>query len=293
MIKDLKQKIESTINLLPPIPAVMMELLKALDNENSDINSLSRIITKDPSMTMNVLKVANSAFYRLPYKVSAIDHAVRMLGIKEISMICIACGAYRALKPPRNVQTFDENKFWKHSVATAVIAKRLCGKVNIKDQGMVYLSGLLHDVGKIILDRFVHEIYEIVIQATRDECISMIDAEKKFIGESHDSIGGWIMEKWKLPEMFIDVARYHHDVQNVPEGNRTAVAVCSLSDQLARIEYFGFGGDMSGVILSETDAFKILEKINPAIVDMDFVKFVWDLENVDDEISEMENILKS
>jgi len=293
MIKDLKQKIEGAINLLPPIPAVMMELLKAIDDENSDINSLSKIITKDPSMSMNVLKVANSAFYRLPYKVSAIDNAVRMLGMKEISMICIACGAYRALKPPRNVQTFDENKFWKHSVATAVIAKRLCNKVNIKDQGVVYLSGLLHDVGKIILDRFVHEIYEIVIQATRDECISMIEAEKKFIGESHDAIGGWIMEKWKLPEMFIDVARHHHSVQDAPEGNKTAVAVCSLADQLARIECFGFGGDMSGVILSETEAFKILEKVNPAIVDMDFVKFVWDLENVDEEIGEMESILKN
>jgi hypothetical protein len=121
----------------------------------------------------------------------------------------------------------------------------------------------------------------------------MIEAEKKFIGESHDDIGGWIMEKWKLPEMFIDVARCHHSVHNAPERNGTTVAVCSLADQLARIEDFGFGGDMSGVILSETEAFKVLVKINPAIAEIDFVKFAWDLENVDDEIIEMENILKN
>jgi putative nucleotidyltransferase with HDIG domain len=293
MIQDLKKRLESALNLLPPIPAVMVELLKALDDENTDIHSLAKIISKDPLMSMNVLKVANSAFYRLPYKVSAIDHAVRMLGIKEITMICIACGAYAALKAPRNAQTFDTNEFWKHSVATAVISKRLCNKVNMKDQGAVYLSGLLHDVGKIILDRFVHEIYEIVIKATRDECISMIEAEKKFIGESHETIGGWIMEQWKLPNMFIDVARYHHSVQDAPEENRTAVAVCSLADQLARIEDFGFGGDMTGVVLDETEAFKVLERINPKIAEIDFVKFAWDLENVNDEITEIENILKN
>ncbi|MCX5810932.1 MAG: HDOD domain-containing protein [Proteobacteria bacterium] len=293
MIKDLKKRLEGAINLLPPIPAVMVELLRALDDENSDINSLARIISKDPSMSINVLKVANSAFYRLPYKVSAIDHAVRMLGIKEITMICIACGAYGALKPPRGAQTFDTNRFWKHSVATAVIAKRLCNKMNMKDLGAVYLSGLLHDVGKIILDRFVHEIYEIVINATSDECISMIEAEKKFLGETHDIVGGWIMEQWKLPEIFIDVARYHHCVQDSTGENKTAVAVCSLADQLARIQDFGFGGDISGVILNETEAFKVLEKVNPKILEIDMVKFNWDLENADDEIGEMESILKN
>jgi putative nucleotidyltransferase with HDIG domain len=293
MIKDLKKRIEDAINLLPPIPAIMAELLNALDDDNTDIKSLARIISKDPLMCLNVLKVANSAFYRLPYNVSSIDHAVRMLGIKEITMICIACGTYNALKPSRNGQTFNMDEFWKHSVATAVIAKRLCSELNIKDQGAIYLSGLLHDVGKIILDKFVHEIYEIVIKATRDECISMIEAEKKFIGESHETIGGWIMERWKLPRMFIDVASHHHSVMDSSEGNRTAVAVCSMADQLARIEDFGFGGDMSGVVLNETEAFNVLLKANPAIAEIDFVKFAWDLENVDNEIEEIENILKN
>jgi putative nucleotidyltransferase with HDIG domain len=165
--------------------------------------------------------------------------------------------------------------------------------VNISDHGTVYLAGLLHDVGKIILDRFVHDIYEIVIKATFDECISMIEAEKKFIGESHDTVGGWIMEKWKLPEIFIDVAKYHHCVLESPQENRIAVAVSSMADQMARIEYYGFGGDMSGVIFNETEAFKVLENVNPEIADMDIVKFTWDLESVDGEVAEMEDILKS
>jgi putative nucleotidyltransferase with HDIG domain len=293
MIQDLIKRLETVIHFLPPIPVVMTELLQALDNENTDMNSLARIISKDPSMSMNLLKVANSAFYRLPYKVLAIDQAVRMLGIKEITMICIACGAYSALKPPRNVKTFDSDEFWKHSVATGIISKRLCSKANIRGDGTLYLSGLLHDVGKVILDRFVHDIYTIVIQATVDECIPMIEAEKKILGESHATVGGWIMERWKLPRMFIDVAKYHHSVMDSPDESRTAVAISSLADQLARIQDHGFGGDRGGIVLNETDAFKVLEKASPSFADIDIVKLVWDLEDANDEISEMESILKN
>ncbi|RPJ58404.1 MAG: HDOD domain-containing protein [Dehalococcoidia bacterium] len=292
MIPDLMKRLENAVNFLPPIPVVVLELLQALDNENVELNALSRIISKDPSMSVNVLKVANSAFYRLPYNVSTVEHAVRILGIKEITMICIACGAYRVLKTPRNVQAFDSNEFWKHSVATGVIARRLCVALEVRDQTVIYLSGLLHDIGKIILDRFIHDIYKIVIQTTCDECISMIEAEKRYIGESHDTVGGWFLEKWKLPAAFIDVARYHHSVTESPEDSKTFVAISSLADHLARLRFYGFGGDMSGVVIGDTDAFKILEKTHPAIADMDVVKFIWDLEDADDEIIEMEGIFK-
>ena len=271
----------------------MGELLQALENEDTDMNSLAKIIARDPSMSMNVLKVANSAFYRLPYKVATVEHAVKMLGMKEITMVCLACGTYRALMPSRNVQTFNFDDFWKHSVATGVIARKICRELKIGDQNIIYFLGLLHDVGKVILDRFAHDIYTMVIQSTFDECISMIEAEKRLIGESHDIIGGFVMEKWRLPEVFADVARYHHEVMGSPEHNRITVAVVSLADQLARVRYFGFGGDMSGVVLAETDAFKVIEKVVPDLVNMDIFRFVYELEMVDNEIVEMEKILTS
>ncbi len=269
----------------------MAELLKALGDEDVGMNDLAKIIAKDPSMSMNVLKIANSAFYRLPYKVATVDHAVRMLGMKEITMICVACGAYRALMPRRNEQTFNFDDFWKHSVATGVIARKICRELRIGDHNIAYFLGLLHDVGKIILDRFAHDIYTIVIQTTFDECVSMIEAEKHLIGESHDVIGGFVMERWKLPEIFADAARYHHSVMESPEHNRVIVGAISLADQLARVRYFGFGGDKSGVVFSETEAFKVIEGVNPEIADIDIFKFVYELETVDDEIVEMEKIL--
>jgi putative nucleotidyltransferase with HDIG domain len=293
VISDFAKRLERIIDYLPPIPIIMMELLKALGDENVGMNDLAKIIAKDPSMSMNVLKIANSAFYRLPYKVATVERAVNMLGMREITMICVACGAYRALMPSRNAQTFDFDDFWRHSVATGVIARKLCKELRICDHNIAYFLGLLHDVGKIILDRFAHDIYSLVIQTTFDECVSMIEAEKRLIGESHDVIGGFVMEKWKLPEVFADAARYHHSIMESPEHNRVAVAAVSLADQLARVRQFGFGGDKNGVVFSETEGFKVIEGVNPEIADIDIFKFVYELEAVNDEIVEMEKILVS
>lgn len=291
VITDFAKKLETIISFLPPIPVVIIELLKALDDESTNISSIARIISKDPPMSMNVLKVANSAFYRLTNKVATVDHAVQMLGVKEIGMICVSCGAYQALKPPTEAGTFSLEEFWKHSVATGVIAKKICGELAVGDKNTIYFGGLLHDIGKVVLDRFAHDVYKIVIQLTHEECVPMIEVEKRIIGESHDTIGGLIMEKWKFPFALVDVTRYHHAISLCPEETRPTVAVCALADQLARVRYYGFGGDRSGIVLTETEAFQVLSEIVPAVSGVDVYKLICDLESVDDEIVEMERIL--
>lgn len=292
MLKDMMQRLEASINFLPPIPAVMVELLDALNNEDIDMRAIARIISKDPSMSANILKVANSAFYRVPAGISTVDHAIRMLGIKEITTICLACGAYNVLRPRGNQKTFDLTEFWKHSVATGVISKKISREFKLKDQPVIYLGGLLHDIGKIIIDRFFHDAYKTVIQITHDECISMWIAEKRVLGESHDRIGGWVMERWKLPKPFVDIVKYHHSVRESPGDSKIIVALISLADQLARLRYFGFGGDKTGVVLTDTEEFKILEDVNPDIKDLDVFKFVFQLEETDEEIIEIEKILR-
>ncbi len=291
MITDFAKRLETVINFIPPIPVVIVELLKALDDENANMNDIARIIAKDPPMSMNVLKVANSAFYRLTNKVATVQHAVRMLGVKELGMICVSCGAYQALKPPTDTATFDLNEFWKHSVATGVISKKICAELAVGDKNTIYFGGLLHDIGKVVLDRFAHEVYKIVIQVTHEECLPMIEAEKRIIGESHDTIGGMIMERWKFPFTLVDVARYHHAISLCPEETRATVAVCSLADELARVRYFGFGGDRSGIVLEETEAFRALHDVSPSIANVDVFRLLCDLEAVDEEIVEMEKIL--
>lgn len=291
--KDFKTKVLKMIGYLPPIPIVMVELVEALNNENIELNDLGRIIEKDPSMSVNVLKVANSAFYKLPVKVNTIEHAVRMLGIREIASLCIACTAGKTLKAPVNQPTIDLGMFWKHSVATGVISKVLCSELGIQTQNNIYLAGLIHDVGKIILDRFIQDIYKEIVKITCNKNISVTEAEQRIIGESHAKVGGWLMEAWNLPPIFIDVANHHHSVMETQEDNRLEVAIVSLSNQLARLKSFGFGGDMSGVVLADIDAWKIIDEAYPQIKNLDVVKFIWDLDEAYNEIVAMEKIINN
>ncbi len=291
MIEDFRKKVEETINFLPPLPAVMADLIEAINSEDTDFRSLGRIISRDPSMTLDVLKIANSAFYGLQTKVTSIEQAVRMLGISEIASLCISCGTTQSLKPPQGVETVDLNRFWRHSVATGVIAKIVCAKLSVGRWDSLYLAGLIHDVGAIVLDRFKHDVYKEILDLTAKENISVREAEEQVMGASHDTVGGWLMEKWKLPEVFVQVASYHHTVLPASDKYRIAVAIISLADIFARLTQHGFDGNMNGVIVTETPAFAVLEKKNPKLKDMDMVKLVWDLDGANEEINNMEKIL--
>ncbi len=242
----------------------MVELFKALNDEDIELNVLKNYC-KRPSMSVNVLKVANSAFYKLPVKVSTIEHAVRMLGTREIASCVLHALLERLLKAPVHQATIDLSMFWRHSVATGVISKVLCSELGIQTQNNIYLAGLIHDVGKIILDRFMHDVYKEIVKITYNENISVIEAEQRVIGESHAKVGGWLMEAWNLPSIFVDIANYHHSVMETQEDSRLEVAIVSLSNQLARLKSFGFGGDMSGVVLADIDAWKIIDEAYPQI----------------------------
>jgi HD-like signal output (HDOD) protein len=291
VIEDFRKKVEETINFLPPLPAVMSDLIDAINSEDTDFRSLGRIIARDPSMTLDVLKIANSAFYGLQTKVNSIEQAVRMLGISEIASLCISCSTTRSLKAPQGVETVDLNRFWRHSVATGVIAKIVCAKLSVGRWDSLYLAGLIHDVGAVILDRFKHDVYKEVLELTGRENISVREAEEQVMGASHDTVGGWLMEKWKLPEVFVQVASYHHTVSPASDKYRIVVAIISLADIFARLTQHGFDGNMNGVIVTETPAFAVLEKKNPKLKDMDMVKLVWDLDSANNEINDMEKIL--
>ena len=293
MIENFREKVEETIDLLPPMPSIVGELLSVLHSDDADFKVIGRIISKDPSMAMNVLKIANSAFFGLTHKVTELDQAVRMLGTNEIISLCISCGAARTLVAPRGVQTMDLNRFWRHSVATGVIAKIISKKLKAGHGDNLYLAGLTHDVGAVVLDRFKHDVYQEILELTHTENISVLEAEQRIMGASHDVVGSWLMQKWQLPEVFVEVASYHHSVTRASPKHLVAVALISLADLLARLTMRGLDGNMDGVIVTDTDAFKVLEKKYPPMAHLDVVKLVWDLDGAQPEIDEMEGILKS
>ena len=293
MSKTLRQRIEAIRTYLPPIPGVFAELAQLLHDENVDLRTLGRVIGKDPAMSINVLRIANSAFYGLTNKVKTIEHAVTMLGLREITSVCMASETARILKPARGEKTVDLHAFWLHSVATAVLARIFSSQFHIEPRGQAYLAGLLHDIGQLILDRFFHDLYRQVVQLTYDENIPLIEAETRVLGESHGTVGGWLMDKWQLPPLFSEVATCHHALGRASTENRLIVATVSLADQVARLKGFGFGGDETGVILEETEAFRAIQQAQPSMEELDMARFIMDLDRTDFDIAGIEEMMNA
>jgi HD-like signal output (HDOD) protein len=291
MNETIRQKVEGIRDFLPPIPLVMNELVQLLNCEDVEVKVLADVISKDPSMTMNVLRIANSAFYGLPNKVKTIDHAVTMLGIKELTSLCMSCGTAAALAPSdKGRKTIDLRSFWRHSVATGVMARMFAVEFGLPTNNL-YLGGLMHDVGMVVLDRFFHALYGRMVDLTFKENIPVIEAETRVLGETHAKIGGWLMEKWKLPSLFCEIASFHHSSEESSEEHRMVVSVVSLANQVSRLTGFGFGGDETGMVISESAAFQFIAQRHPSINDMDIAKFVMDLDRADNEISELERMI--
>jgi HD-like signal output (HDOD) protein len=293
MIDDLWEKVEKVIDFLPPMPPVATELAAVLSSDDVDLGTIARIISRDPSMAANILKIANSAAYGLASRVTGIDQAIGMLGTNEIASLCMCYGAARGLTPPPRTVTVDLDRFWRHSVATGVIARKVWEKLQTGRGEQLYIAGLVHDVGCLVLDRLSHEVYAAILDLTRKENISVLEAERCILGASHDVAGGLLLERWSLPDIFIECARCHHAPSEASEPYRVAVALVSLADMFARLTLHGFDNDMSGLIVSETDAFRLLEKTYPQLARFDVVKFVWDLEQANLEIDEMERLHRS
>jgi HD-like signal output (HDOD) protein len=293
MNATLKRRIEAIRRYLPPIPGVFAELIQLLHDENVDMKAVGRVIGRDPAMSINVLRIANSAFYGLPNRVKTIEHAVTMLGLKEITGVCLACETARAFKPRAGDKYVDLHAFWLHSVATAVLSRVFSSQFRIDTQGQAYLAGLLHDIGQLIMDRFLHDLYKQVVQLTYDENIPLIEAETRVFEETHGTVGGWLMDKWQLPSLFGEVASCHHDVNRASAENRLIVATVSLADQIARLRGYGFGGNETGLIVEETDAFKVLKQAKPAIAELDMAEFIMDLDRTDCDITNIQELMNA
>jgi len=198
---------------LPTLPAIAMEVNKMLTDYDTTINSLSRTIEKDQAMVSKILKLVNSAFFGLGGKVSNISHAIVVLGFNTIRNAVVSISIIDTLSVKEDLDGFDITDFWKHSLAVAVISKYLAEKTGSHSADDCFVSGLLHDMGKIVLLQHFKDLFQKVWLAVKENHLSFYEAEKNQIPIDHARIGGHLAKKWQLPMAMIDAIRYHHNVK--------------------------------------------------------------------------------
>ena len=230
------------IRMLPPLPAAVDKLCKLASNTNSDVFEVAQVISGDHALTAKLLKVVNSAFYSLSQKVSTIFQAVIILGYREIRSIAMGFSVMNISKSLLLNACIPIEDFWKHSLGTAILSKKIAKKFRYKDPEEVFVAGLLHDIGKLVLMDYSIKEYSEVLQKADLLKQRLYDTEKKTFGIDHAQAGEKLCQYWKIPSTVSSAIGKHHTPSLPGEGNEIAFFI-QMADCITKRKNIGFTGD--------------------------------------------------
>jgi len=204
-LNTLIKKIEE----IPTLPAISQKVLATASDEDASISEIASLIEKDQALATQVLKVANSAFYGFLHNVSSIDHALVILGINEVKSILLGFSVHNFFSQHEG-SLCDPKRFWRHSIICSQVTKLLGRRFNIQNDETLFLVGLIHDIGKVVLDQYLHEDFEQIISYISTTKTTFSDAEKAILGTTHYQIAAKLLTQWQFPDNVIMPILYHH-----------------------------------------------------------------------------------
>jgi len=262
--KPLLEKL-SRLKHIPTLPHILLKLIKACNADNGSLKEISAIVEKDPALTTRILSLVNSAYYSKNSKVTNVDGAVIFLGMNAVKNVAICSSVHEVFQNVESRKCFNLKYFWWHSLRCAILAKLIAKKQKYRDPEDVFLFGMLHDIGKIILLVNFPEQYSELLEKRKDRPDLILAGETQ-IGANHAEIGAWLLDKWGFPHQIADAVLCHHhsafDMLNAPPLAQfiyVANLLSSNSDQkieegqTAAEKIFGFSQAMAEDLLSRTD----------------------------------------
>ncbi|NIA14631.1 MAG: HDOD domain-containing protein [Nitrospiraceae bacterium] len=213
---------------LPSLPGTVAEIMRLVNDPNCPLLSVAKVLAADPPLAMKTLRLVNTAFYGLQQKVSTIEHAVALLGLKVVENLVFTATVF-------DIMAGDVDVFFRHSVscglAMQVFAEIGGADMPVSSSAEASVHGLLHDIGKIFLKEFLPEEMALVKETSRTRGICWEKAEREIIGFDHGEIGARLAQKWKLPAHFVEGIRGHHDMARCEQAEyRPVAAMLGVAD---------------------------------------------------------------
>ena len=207
--KNIFQKLKRSKNL-PSLPQVLVRLIEACNNDNTTLTELSQIIAKDTSLASKVMQLVNSAYMGMREPVTHLEKAVLYLGADTIKNMAISASVLQVFSKTQSNEQFNLNEFWWHSLLCALISSRIAKHIDYKHPEEAFLSGLLHDIAKLIFWTHFPEEYGRLLSESGTDSEQMIAGEIR-LGASHAEVGAWLARKWNLDPLMADAVCYHHE----------------------------------------------------------------------------------
>jgi putative nucleotidyltransferase with HDIG domain len=232
--EQLKDKIQHFANL-PTLPQVATRLMSVINNPLTSASDVAAIVGQDQSLSAKVLRLANSAFYGIPRTITSINNAIVVLGLKVINTMVLSLTVFDMFpEDRRSAQLFDRKAFWLHSLTCGLIAKHLAErirKVVLFDPEEAFCAGLLHDIGKVVMEQYLHDDFHFALDFAASDGIPIHVAERSKLGYSHTDVAEWLTENWSLPPEIRYSLIYHHNPEESTEY-RDMISLCHVADWL-------------------------------------------------------------
>ena len=262
---------------LPTLPLIALQVSRLASNPLTGMSEIVRIIRNDPALTSKILRVANSAFYGMPRRIESLNMALVVLGMRELNNLVTCITVLKTFPPMPGSQHFDRRSFWEHSAGCGEIARVIATRLHLSLHGVEFTAGLLHDVGKIVLEQHLHNEFMAAVNVAAEEKLSSVESEHRAIGVDHSEIGSWLAEVWSLPPSIVEGIRYHHQPAHAPEY-APLTAVVRLADMFTRLLLDPRRHPSLNEELVRDPAWDVLAHQNPEIITLDVVRFAEELE---------------
>ena len=225
---------------LPTLSDVFMKINETIMNPRSSANDIANVISNDTSLTARLLKIVNSAFYGFPSKIDTLSRAVAIVGTKQLSLLA-SCIKIIDVFDKISSEIIDMKKFWQHSIACGVISRIMAGYKGIQNTERLFVAGLLHDVGRLIMYTDMPALVrDLLVKARNGESL-LYTLESDVMHFNHAEIGGMLMKRWKLSLFLEGIVTYHHNPQNAP--HKPECSIVHLADIIANAVAPGSSGE--------------------------------------------------
>ncbi len=239
------KRIRDYIDKMPSLSTTVTKVLEVCNQPNTAPNDLNKVISLDPVLTGQVLKLINSAYYSLPNHITSLTRAIIMLGINTVKNLALSTAILGSFNQEESFQTLSMDQFWTHSISVGVTAKTLAGRMGIPVamREEYFVAGLLHDLGKIPLNNCLATEYIQAMELSSLDQSPLRNAETMVLGFDHGVVGKMIAEKWQLSANITESLYFHHEPSNATQDNRMLAAVVALANTYANLFDFGSAGD--------------------------------------------------
>ncbi len=280
---NLVQSILRKVAQLPPFPVVVQRALQLVADPNSSAQDVVDVIQFDQSITVDVLRLCNSAYFGLQRKVHSLREALVLIGFNQLFEIVLGRQSSHLFSRPFAGYDLQQGELWRHSVASALLSGIICKRLNRQASPVLFTAALLHDIGKVILSEFVKDYFDDIAKLVEERSISFSDAEKEILGIDHAELGGKITTEWKFPKVIVSSVRYHHTPFATSDQDEM-VRLTHLCDVVAMLT--GIGGGSDGLFYHSSE--EIMNHYH--LKEEDIERFIVQLDDLFGQVKELLNV---